>query len=207
MLDAKAAAGIFRCAQTQAVAGHIQGTGHDRVQRIGALEIGQHVINAGGALVLSQHHIAFNGCAGTARKLHFERDLVRRLLERLLRLAITKAPFVDHVAADCFVQDRRLFGGGQFGIDDRGQRLVFNAHTIDGVFGQIAALSDHHGHRLSNVAHLVDGDAPVLHRLTHTHRERQRPAFDVFADQYAVHAFHQQRFGKVHRGDPRMSVG
>ena len=177
------------------------------MQRIGALEIGQHVINAGSALVLSQHHIAFNGCAGAARKLHFERDLVRRLLEGLLRLAITKAPFVDHVAADRFVQDRRLFGGGQFGIDDRGQRLVFNAHPFDGVLGQIAALGDHHGHRLSNVAHLVHGDAPVLHRLTHTHRERQRPAFDIFADQHAVHAFHQQCIGKIHRGDPCMSVG
>ncbi|MCY1426843.1 hypothetical protein D9M71_426720 [compost metagenome] len=97
---------------------------------------------------------------------------MRRLLERLLRFAITKVPFVDHVAADCFVQDRRLFGGGQFRIDDRWQRLVFNAHTFDGVFGQIAALSDHHGHRLSDVTHLVDGNAPVLHRLTHTHRER-----------------------------------
>ena len=132
---------------------------------------------------------------------------MRRLLEGLLRLAITKASFVDHVAADGFVQDRRLFGGGPFWIDDRGQRLVFNAHTFDGVFGQIAALGDHHGYRLSNVAHFVDGDAPVLHRLTYTHRKWQRPAFDVFADQHAVHAFHQQRTGKVHRGDPRMSVG
>ena len=105
------------------------------------------------------------------------------------------------------MQHRRLFGGGGLRVDDRRQRLIVDTYAFQGVFGQVTALGDHDRHRLADVAHLVHGDAPMFHRLAHADREWQGPTLDVLTDEYAVHAFHQQRFGEVHGSDARMGMG
>ena len=42
-------------------------------------------------------------------------------------------------------------------VDDRGQGVVVDLDQIDGVFGEVAALGDHQGHRVADEAHLALG--------------------------------------------------
>ena len=208
LLDAEAATGIRRRAQPQPIAGHVQRPRHHRMQRIGALKIGQNVVHTGGRLILAHHHIAFDRGAGVARKAHLDGDPVVGVLERLVRIAVAEVAFVDHVAAHRLVQHRRVLGGGFLRIDHRLQRLVLHPHPIQGVFRPVAVLGDHHAHRLAHIAHLVHRQAPVLHgRAAHPHRERMGPTLHVLAGEHRAHALEGERFGGVHGQHPGMGMG
>ena len=208
LLDAEAAAGVRRRAQPQPVAGHVQRPRHHRMQRVGALEVGKDVVDAGGRLVLAHHHVALDGGAGVAREPHLDGNPMLRLLEGFFRIAVAEVALVDHVAAHRLVQHRRVLGGGFLRIDHRLQRLVLHPHQIQGVLRPVAVLGDHHAHRLAHIAHLVHRQAPVLHgRAAHAHRERMGPALHVLAGEHRAHALEGERLGGVHGQHPGMGMG
>ena len=61
-------------------------------------------------------------------------DDVRRLGEGLLQVAVLEDAVPDDVGPHGGVEDG-LVGGGDLGVDDGRQRLVFDAHELGGIFG------------------------------------------------------------------------
>ncbi len=72
-----------------------------------------------------------------------------------VQVAVLEDAAPDSVGPHGFVKDG-LIGGGELGIDDGRQRLVFHAHQFGGVFGDGSGFGDDGGNRLSLIAGAID---------------------------------------------------
>ena len=82
-------------------------------------------------------------------------------------------------------------------IVHRRQRLVIDVAPVRGVFGDIAAVRDHEGDRLADVAHFVLGEAIRHERLLDRrvrHQQRQRlPLHDSGRSAWVKHRMHARQ--------------
>ena len=178
------------------------------MQREGAHEVGQDVVAFLARQVLGQHHAAFDGGAAVARIADGGSHRAHAGLgECRFRLAVAEGAVGHHVAADRLVQGdaagvQRLLDG-----DDRGQRLVLHADAFERVLGQVPVFGDHHRHGFAHVAHPVDGECPVLHRLLDAHHERLGPLLNVGAGQHRPHARQPERRAGIDGQQAGMGMG
>ena len=120
-------------------------------------------------------------------------DHVIGVLERPVDVAVVIDPVPGHVGADLLVQDRARRGRPPRPCRPRtGSGLVLDVDQPGGVAGQLARLGQHHRHRVALVAHLVDGQRPLLElpgRLGRDLEERHLAhLLGLFAGQHRVHA-------------------
>ena len=94
-----------------------------------------------------------------------------------------------------------------FGIDDRGQRFVFDLDQIAGVLGDVAILRRHRRHRLADVAHSVMGDHRLEHRRARPGGERVADFRGIGAGHHAKDAGERLSLAHVDGDDPGMGMG
>ena len=134
------------------------------MQRERSLEVRDHVERLGVGQVLSDHRIGLHRRDRVTRIADGELALVRRLGERGRRFAVGELAVQHDVGAGRIVQDRRVGLLGRDRIDHRGQRLVIDVYEIQRVLGLVAVGGTDDRDRLTDVAHLVDGHAAIVHR-------------------------------------------
>ena len=125
------------------------------------------------------------------------------------RSPYSKTPRQTSVGAHGFVQDG-LIGGGELGIDDGGQRLVFHAHQFGGVFGDGSGFGDDGGNRLSLIAGAIDRHGIVEDAIAGSGtdlEERIDQLGDLRASQSADDAGKSFGLGDIDAGDGGVSVG
>jgi hypothetical protein len=113
------------------------------------------------------------------------------------------------------MEDGRVVRQGRFQVHDRVQRLVVDDDVGERVLGQVAALGDHHHHRLAHVAHAVLGqrhlrrlveDDAVDGRRRHQQRPRLPVVPQVLRRDHGHHALPRQRRRRVDAADERVRV-
>ena len=105
-------------------------------------------------------------------------------LARLLVVTLLLDDVRRDVGAEVLVDPRRGLAQGFLEIDDRRQHLVVDPDLGHRVFREVAALGDHHRHRLADVAHLVAGQwhlGPLveLTALDRRRRDEKRPGAPI----------------------------
>ena len=97
------------------------------------------------------------------------------------------------------MKQRRIRFGRFLGIDDRWQWPVSNGDALQRILGGVAIARQRHRHGLSDVAHPVDSETPLLHRRLDCNGEGPRPAAcilggdDAFDTRQCQRAFHIDR--------------
>ena len=171
LLDAEAAAGVLRAAQSEAGARNSQCSRHHRMQRERTLEVGQDVV-----AVLSEmfgdDDESLDGGACVARIAHRYRHPVRGVCEHRARVAVTKLPVAHDVRSGFLVQQRHAGGGRGHRIDHRIEFAVLDIDPLQRIFGRVAVARHRHRHRLARVAHPIERECEVSHRLLHAGDER-----------------------------------
>ena len=171
-LDAEAAAGVGRDAQSQLRAGHAQRARHHRVGAERALEIRQHVVALVGRPVFRDDDVALHRGEGVARIAAGQRDAGVRLRERALGVAVGEFADRDLVALGLGMQQRRRRLARGARVDHGCERLVVDAHQVGGILGEVARFGDHDGDRLADIAHALDRERPLVHRRLERDQER-----------------------------------
>jgi hypothetical protein len=104
------------------------------------------------------------------------------------------------------VEQRRLPGHPQFGIDDGRQHLVFNQDGVGGISGDVAVDRHDHGDRFADVADHVHGHRPMDRRgegCADGHRREELGNLGAREDR--LHAVHRSRGARVDGDDPAVS--
>ncbi len=82
-------------------------------------------------------------------------DHMRRAGKDAVRLADNLHKVGRDILRHILMDKRRVFGGGNFEIVDNGQRLILHIDQVERVLGGVATVSDHKGHCLTNIAHIL----------------------------------------------------
>ncbi len=127
--------------------------------------------------------------------------------KRAIGIAVDEPAVAREVGADLLVQDRRVRLQRPLRVDHRRQRLVVDRHHLGGVLGQVAIARDHHRHRLTDEAHLVDGRRIVVDGGGHAHTEGLAGLGHVGSGDRADDTFHGQRRCQVVPENARVGVG
>jgi hypothetical protein len=77
------------------------------------------------------------------------------------RIALARLEPVHHVSAQDVVEHGRVVPDGPARVGDGGQGLVADLEQVDGILGDVPAVGDHEGDRLSHVADAVPGERPL----------------------------------------------
>ena len=109
---------------------------------------------------------------------------------------------------------RRILGQRVAAVGDRRQRFVFDFDKLRGVFGDVAVVGDHAGHRLAGEAHFVLRQHVIQARLFDRrmrHQQRQRVPLQHFGQvgegDYRMHAGYGERSAFVDIAEPGVRVG
>jgi len=179
---------------------------HDRVHRKGALEIPSDLVGCFARQVFGNHDKAFERTGGISRVAGGDRNLMRRRGKRRLRVAVAKRAVADDVRGDGWVEQRRIRFGRFLGIYDRRQWPVSDGDALQRILGGVAIARQRHRHRLTNMAHPVDGETPVLHRCLDRDGKGPRPAACILAGDDAIDARQRQRTFHIDREDLGMGM-
>jgi hypothetical protein len=89
-------------------------------------------------------------------------------------------------------------------VDYRGQPFVVDVDQFHRVFTLVLLFSDHHGYRLTDVAHYVAGQHRLDHLGVHLghHRFDERQVAEVSRRIYRQHSGRGQGRGGIDAGDP-----
>ena len=106
--------------------------------------------------------------------LHPERlaDHVGGAVEGLRHVADPLRPADGDIVGHGVVQHRRARGHRAFHARHGRQRFVVDLGKLQSILGEIAALRDDHGNRLTHIAHLVAGQQVLRARLQRLHRSQ-----------------------------------
>ena len=182
LLDAEAAAGVSRAAQAEARTWNAQGSGHHRVQREGAREVGQNVV-AVLAEVFGDDDQALDGGAGVAGIADGNYGPVFGVRERGVGIAVAEMAVAYNVRADFMVEKRGAGRGRRNRVYDRVKFTVLDFDPIEGIFRRIAIARHRDGDRLPCVPHSIDCERVVPNGLPDTGDEWFRPHGRVLAGQ------------------------
>ena len=206
LLHAEAAAGIARRLVTQAIGRHVQRHRHHGVQRERPHEIRRDVVAFVARKILGDDHAALDRRAGVARIMRDQLHAMRRALEGRFRLAVAEMPVADDVAADAFVQHRRVVLRGLFDRRHGIEHRVVDLDQIERVFRERTRFGHYDRDWLADVAHAVHRERPLFHRRFHADDERSRPRTQIVAREHGAHACEFRRDLRIDRQDVRVRV-
>lgn len=183
LLDAKAAAGIRRRAQPQAIALYFQRAGDHGVDAERTLKIGQHLIGILAGIVRGDDAIGLDRRAGVAGIANVDGETMRRVRKGLLGVAIAEGAIAGEVAGKAVMQHGRARRECTERIDDGAARTIFDVDELRRILG--AGAVDRHDDRngFADIAHAIDRDRPALDRCLHADDEAVGDGLDVTADQ------------------------
>ena len=92
-------------------------------------------------------------------------------------------------------------------VDHSSEGLVIDHDKLGRVFGDVPALGNHQRHRLAHIAHPLNRQRPLMHRLLQRDQEGIGELAHVFACYHGEHAGERLRRGCVDAPDLRMGVG
>ena len=148
------------------------------------LEIRQHVVAAFGGVVLGNHDVTLYRRKRLARKFYRHGNAEVGARERRRDIAVGKIAHRDFVCLGFGMQLRRRIFASELRVDHRFERLIVHRDQFGGILGQIATLRHRHRHRLTDIAHALDGERPLLDRRLDDRQKRVGELADVFAGQH-----------------------
>ena len=134
--------------------------------------------------------------------------------ERRLDVAIADVVFGEQIVVEMAMRDRRARRDRIAAVGNRGERAVVDFDQLRRVLGGVAALGDHHGDRLPDMANLVlRQDLPIQDMAVRGARQRgdQPPGGEMRRDlgmaQHRFHPRHRRRRRHVDACDFGMGEG
>ena len=98
--------------------------------------------------------------------------------------AIREPSLGDHIATHASVEDRTGGVERRVDFDHSREMAILDDDGLERILGEVTRLGNHDRNRFASVAHPIDCEWPMLHRLLDPHHKGLRPALNIIASQY-----------------------